>query len=429
MVVEAMDASAAGGWLAAWRGRRDNPLALAAPWGAGRGEFMLLPPAVWALWAICSALATALVFQSYRRFQTLAPNASISRAYALNTLVWGVVTLLDYALPVAACWLLMRIYRAYRACCGFLSPLPGRAARFTPELAACPLSDAAVVYGAGLYTLREIRAPLLLLALVSAADQLAGVCASHQGLLLAPGNAAWPVAPWLWALGGAVLIAGVKALSGALVIVAGAWALLCFSAYWRHPALPGVALSLAMLYHVLSLGLGWPGRNLYALYGCDWVAEVFHPLLSALMLGVGLILLATEAQVCYGPRAWAWLARTGLIAWRMAVACALLVALLWWAGRYIDYDTLLMGFYDAKSGWPELRAQAPVWLWPLHAFSACPPFTALEQVFQLPEARAAMLGRALAMRAGLLLGLALLLGAFGAGHARMAVWIARRGAQ
>jgi hypothetical protein len=420
---------AAGGWLSAWRDRRDNPLAREAAWrieGSARG--WRLPIMLWPVLVIQSAIATCLIYQSYLHFQTLAPSASISRAYALNTLLWAVTTLLDSAVVVCGAWLVMQLLIAFFASCGFLTRRPGWGARLSAELAASPLPDAAVVAGAGLNALRLVRAPLVLLAVIAAADQLAGVCAAHQDVLFAPAGAGWPGAAWLWALLAAMLIAALKAVSGALVVLAGVWALLCFSAYWRHAALPGIAWAGAMLYQMFCCYVGWPGRGPFIRPGSDWLAEVFRSPAPVMLLGVGLILLALESQLWPGPLANRYLARRGFGALHTLLVCGLLIGLLLWVGRFIDYDMLFFNYYNSKASLPEMRAWAPSIGWPLQAAGISCPIPALEQTFSQPGASALVLFRLIALRGLMLLGFPLFLCVIFSGHARIAVWLARRGA-
>jgi hypothetical protein len=430
MAVEAQgESAAAGGWLAAWRGRRDNPLARADCWREkGERSYRQMPVSVGLTLILCSITATCLIFQAYLHFKALASSACISRAYALNTLLWALTTMLDYAVVVCYVWLLQHVSCAYRACCGFLTRQPGWGRRLSPELAASPLSDTAVVTGAGMYALRVVGGPLLLLAIISAVDQLAGVCAKHQDALFAAGSAGWPGAPWLWALLAAVLIAAIKVACGALVVLAGVWALLCFSAYWRHPALPAIAWVGGVMGQLLCLLVGWPGNHPFYASGNDWLAEVFRTPAPVILLGAGLLLLALESQLWHGTRARARLARFHFGAVRTLLACGLLVGLLLWVGLFIDYDTLFWQSTGAQKQLPGLWALAPGIGWPLQAASISCPIPALEDAFSQPGAAAPVLFKLIALRALMLLGFPLLLCVIFGGHARSAVWLARRGA-
>lgn len=430
MAVEVPGESAAsGGWLAAWRGRRDNPLARPDAWREkGERACHQLPVPVALTLILCSAAATCFIFQAYLHFKALAPSASISRAYALNTLLWAITTLLDYAVVVCSVWLLLHVSSVYRPCCGFLTRLPGFGARLSPELAVSPLSDADVVIGAGIYTLRVVRGPLILLAVISAADQLAGICAKHQDLLFAPGNVNWPGAPWLWALLAAVLIAAIKVASGVLVVLMGVWALLCFSAYWRHPALPAIAWVGAVMVQLLCFLVGWPGNHPFYACGNDWLAEVFKTPAPIVLLGAGLLLLAFEAQLWNWPGARERLARYRASAMRTLLAYGLLAGLLLWVGLFIDYDTLFWQSAGAQKQLPGLWALAPGIGWPLHAASISCPIPALEQAFSQPGATALGLFKLIALRALMLLGFPFMLCVIFGGHARSSVWLARRGA-
>jgi hypothetical protein len=225
-----------------------------------------------------------------------------------------------------------------------------------------------------------------------------------------------------------LLIALIKAASGALVVLASTWALLCFSAYWRHPVLPGIAWAGALLNQGLCIFAGWPGRSPFNSPVSDWVAQVFLSPAPAVLLGTGLLLLALEAHLWYWPGARARLTRHGLGAWRTILACAMLLLVVLWAGRFIDYDMLFFDYYSAKASLPELRAWAPSIGWPLQAASVSCPIPALEQAFSQLGATAAVLFKLITLRTLMLLGFPLLLCVIFGGHARLAVWLARRGA-
>ncbi len=227
---------------------------------------------------------------------------------------------------------------------------------------------------------------------------------------------------------GAVLIAVVKLLGGALASVAGAWLLLSFSGLWRHAFQAGLALSLALGWLLLGVVLGWPGRNPFWFTGADGVGLVFNGPLPGIMLSLGLLLLALEAQLWAGPRARLALARWRLGGAHLLLACLLLVTLLLSVGTYIDYDALYRELNNASASLVELRAVAPTFAWPLQAISVSCPLAALADGFSQPGATAMGLLQSIAARGALLIGLPLLLCAIFGGHARTALWLARRGA-
>ncbi len=437
------------GWAAAWRERRNNPLARLLSAEAHNSQQRRSPYYISPWMTCCSVLLCALtaylLWRAYLAFGALGSGAVVSTAAVRHMLAWAFVQLADSAALLSLCWLLERLATAYRCAAGLL--LKPRLSRHTmlDELVPASFSGPELITGALLHVLRLTWLPLLAIVLGSAAAQLSAVLAARTGGF-APAGPGWPGGELAWLIGLTGLSLPLRLLSGTLALLAGALLLLCCSPYWRTSAPAQILAALAVGWHALAYSAAAPGHMPWgASWAGGWLALVFATPAPWLLLIGGLGLLALEAQLWHTPRARQLLARGGLGALRLVAALGLLGVLLLGVGRFADFDTAYYAGAASARIPLEVRALLPQLCWPLQAASATalmtpadpgpalPQLPALGGSSMLVEAQPEIPPTAMAwlksfgLQALLMLLLPLLTCIVLLGHARSAVWLRRRG--
>jgi hypothetical protein len=419
-------------WRAAWRTRRDNPIAVQAALEMRRraerrpGWLMCSP---WMLgWSLLiSGFTTYLLIAAYLRFMAVAPSSVASHSFAINALLWTVVQLFDAATVLLLLWLLERVAAACIYCSGMLASYHGARGGLSGELALTPLNDYECVAGVLQHVLHLCLAPVVLLSIVACADQFLGVMGVLQGQAPDPA-AGWPGGQLLWLGLAALLSLPVKIIGALAAILATALTLLSFSPWWRYPSVTFGAVVLALAWHLAGVISAPPGRmGLWGYSGLgDWLPAVFTSRWPALLLLAGLLVLIIAAHAWTPLITYSTCARWGMPALRVIASTGLLCILFFAASAFANYDNNSFWASGAPPYSLGVWDMAPALCWPVQAASIACPLLWSENILRLEQWTRTTLLISFIWHALAVMGIPLLLLLVYAGHARQAVFVRRR---
>lgn len=260
------------GWVAAWTGWRDNPVArywqhaemrrlAARPW-------YQRSPGLLALATLLSLATTAvLVLFILRVLEQRASGAST--AYTAVTLYSGTSALLLAGQLFAWCWLAARWFTVAQLALGFLAQEPQPRIRQIHDdlLAVSALSNQEVLAGMGLFCLRLVLPPLLLL---NALYTVVGLLRNT------------PAGGWLAALGPALLLFVLYTIGGCLAALALVYLMISVSLTARAGMMPSIGAilqaAMQMVLPVAAFTMGAMFKELSTSFGGE--SEVPSPLLG-----------------------------------------------------------------------------------------------------------------------------------------------------
>lgn len=419
-------------WRAAWRGRRDNPIAIQAALElrrrAGRRPAWLICSPFMFWWGVAvSACTTYVLVLAYLRFHAVAGSSIAAPAFALNALWWSVLQLLDAADLLLLLLLLERLSAAFFFSSSALAGYRGARGSINGELAVTALSDHECVVGVLQHGLKLCYTPVVWLSVASTADLLLYACIMPSPQLAGPGPL-WPGGQLAWLIGAAALTVPVRIIAALAAVLAGVLVLLSFSPWWRLASVTSGAAVLALLWQMLALASAPPGRfgaiSMY--YFTDWLPVVFHTPWPALIVVCGLAVLIGLAHAWTPLRTYSAGARWGMPALRTIVSTGLLCILFFTVGSFANGEDELT-WSGVRQDYPEATSFLASLAWQAQAVSvACPLPLVLNEEDDNKDSSTKTLAISLVLRSLIITVMPLLLIAMYLGHARQAVFVRRR---